>query len=158
MKIHSSVFVADGAKIVGNVKIGKNSSVWFNAVIRSDMNSVVIGEGTNIQDLCCIHDSVEFPTIIGNNVTVGHSAIIHSAVVEDNALIGMGAIILDGAKVQEGALVGAGTVVPPGKVVPKRHLAIGNPMRILKELSEAEIKSISTNKEHYIKLSQEYKG
>ncbi|XMB67774.1 gamma carbonic anhydrase family protein [Mycoplasmatota bacterium zrk1] len=157
MKIHETVFIAEGAKVVGNVTIGKDSSVWFNVVIRSDMSYVQIGNGTNIQDLTCIHDNNNMPTIIGDNVTIGHNAIIHSATIKNSALIGMGAIVLDGAVVEEEALVGAGTVVPPGKVVPKRHLAIGNPMKILRELSDSELDDIVSNKDHYIRLTNLYK-
>ncbi|QVK21329.1 gamma carbonic anhydrase family protein [Mycoplasmatota bacterium] len=157
MKIHETVFIAEGAKVVGDVTIGKDSSVWFNVVIRSDMSYVQIGKGTNIQDLTCIHDNNNMPTIIGDNVTIGHSAIIHSATIKNSALIGMGAIVLDGAVVEEEALVGAGTVVPPGKVVPKRHLAIGNPMKILRELSDSELDDIVSNKDHYIRLTNLYK-
>ncbi len=156
MKIDKNCFVADGVKIVGDVEIKKDSSVWFNAVIRGDFEKVVVGEGTNIQDLVTIHSDIDLPTIIGDNVTVGHNAVIHGAIIEDYALIGIGAIVLNGAIVEEGALVAAGCLVPPGKVVPKNHLAIGNPMKIVKKLTEADSLAIRKNCEMYIKLSKGY--
>lgn len=158
MKVDKSVFVADGAKIIGNVTIKKDASVWFNTVIRSDMAEVIIGERTNIQDLTVIHDNSGFPTIIGNDVTVGHNAIIHGATIGDGALIGMGSIVLDGAKVGSGAIVAAGCVVPPNKEVPAKHLVVGNPMRVVKELSEADLEAILKNKDHYIHLSGLYEN
>ncbi len=158
MLIDKSVFIAEGAKVVGNVTIKKDASVWFNTVIRSDMAEVVIGERTNIQDLTVIHDSLGFKTVIGDDVTVGHNAIIHGATIGNGALIGMGSIVLDGAKVGENALVAAGCVVPPGKEVPARHLAVGNPMKVVKELSDEGIKSIHENKDHYLRLMGLYEN
>jgi len=157
MKIDKTVFVAEGAKIIGNVTIEENVNIWFNVVIRSDMSSISIGKNTNVQDLVCIHDNIDQPTIIGENVTIGHSAIIHAATIEDNALIGMGATVLDGAVIESGALVGAGAVIPPGKVIPARHLVVGNPMKIIRPLTSDEIKGIELNKDYYIKLAQQYK-
>ena len=158
MKIDKTVFIADGAKIIGNVTIKKHASIWFNTVIRSDMAEVIIGERTNIQDLTVIHDNDGIKTVIGDDVTVGHNAIIHGATIGNGALIGMGSIILDGATVGEGALVAAGCVVPPNKTVPARHLAVGNPMKIIKELSDDDVKAILDNKDHYIRLSGLYEN
>ncbi len=158
MKIDKTVFVADGAKIIGNVTIKKYASVWFNTVIRSDMAEVIIGERTNIQDLVVIHDNDGIKTIIGDDVTVGHNAIIHGATIGNGALIGMGSIILDGATVGAGALVAAGCVVPPNKIVPARHLVVGNPMKIVKELSDADVQAILDNKDHYVRLSGLYEN
>ena len=158
MKIDKTVFIADGAKIIGNVTIKKQASIWFNTVIRSDMAEVIIGERTNIQDLVVIHDNEGIKTIIGDDVTVGHNAIIHGATIGNGALIGMGSIILDGATVGAGALVAAGCVVPPNKIVPARHLAVGNPMKIVKELSDDDVKAILDNKDHYIRLSGLYEN
>lgn len=158
MKIDKTAFIADGVKIVGNVTIKAQASIWFNSVVRSDMAEVIIGERTNIQDLCVIHDNNGLKTIIGDDVTVGHNAIIHGAIIGDGALIGMGSIVLDGAVVGENALVAAGCVVPPNKEVPARHLAVGNPMKIVKELSEKDIIAILDNKDHYIRLSGLYEN
>jgi len=146
-----------GGDIIGDVTIEKNVNLWFNSTVRGDMAPVVIKEGTNIQDNAVVHTNTDLPTYIGKLVTVGHSAIIHACTVGDYALIGMGSIILDGAVVGESALVAAGTVVPPGKKVPPKTLVMGNPMRIVRELTENEIIANIENSEKYIKLSKEYR-
>jgi len=145
-----------GATITGDVVIDKDVNLWFNVSVRGDMESITIGEGTNIQDNAVIHVNTNSPTAIGKFVTVGHSAIVHAATVKDYALIGMGSIILDKAVVEEYAMVAAGTVVPPGKIVPSRHLVMGNPMRIVRELSDEEVKANIDNALYYIALSKEY--
>lgn len=155
--VDSSVLICESADVIGDVKIATNSSVWYNAVLRGDMAPISIGEYTNIQDGTVVHTHTGHPTIIGDYVTIGHNCILHGCTVENNALIGMGAIVLDGAVVQEGALVAAGCVVPPGKVVPARHLALGNPMVIKKELSEEAVKQNIINAETYVKLAKEHK-
>lgn len=155
-KISKKTKIFSGAVLAGDVTINDNVNVWYNVTIRADMAEVVIGENTNIQDNTVIHTNLGLPTIIGKNVTVGHGAIIHAATIKDNALIGMGSIILDGAVIEEGALVGAGSVVPPGKTVPKNHLAIGNPMKVIRELSDSDLVEISKNKDYYLKLMNEY--
>jgi carbonic anhydrase/acetyltransferase-like protein (isoleucine patch superfamily) len=154
-KIDKSAIILSG-KVIGDVTLKKDVNVWFNATIRGDMARVVIEEGTNIQDNAVVHTNTDIPTSIGKMVTVGHSAIIHACTVQDNALIGMGAIILDKAQVCEAAMVAAGTVVPPGKIVPPRTLVMGNPMRIVRELTEAEIEANIENARKYIKLAKEY--
>ncbi len=151
-----SVIVFPGAAVIGDCSIGANVSVWFNASVRGDMDKIEILEGTNIQDNAVIHTNTDMPTYIGRYVTVGHSAIIHAAKINDYALIGMGSVILDGAEVGEYAMVGAGCVVPPGKKVPPRTLVVGNPMRIVRELSEAEMKANYHNAEVYIQLAKDY--
>lgn len=155
--IDATAHIFEGARVVGDVTLGKNVSVWFNTVIRGDVAPVTIGEGTNVQDGTVIHTSKDYPTIIGKNITIGHSAIVHACTVEDDALIGMHSTILDGAIVEEGALVAAGTVVPPGKRVPKNTLVMGNPMKIVRELSESERAANRENAEHYIELMNTYK-
>ncbi|MFA7075309.1 MAG: gamma carbonic anhydrase family protein [Candidatus Izemoplasmatales bacterium] len=145
-----------GANIVGNVTIEKDVNLWFNATVRGDMAGITIKEGTNIQDNVVVHTNLNQPTVIGKMVTVGHNAIIHAATVEDFALIGMGSIILDKAVIKEYAMVAAGTLVPPGKVVPPRTLVMGNPMRIIRELTESEISANINNSINYINLAKEY--
>ena len=145
-----------GADIIGNVRMEKDVNLWFNATIRGDMAGITIGEGTNIQDNVVVHTNTNSPTKIGKLVTIGHSAIIHAATIGDYSLIGMGSIILDKAIVEDYAMVAAGTVVPPGKRVPSRHLVMGNPMRIVRELSEEEINANIENSKKYIKLAREY--
>lgn len=129
--VHDSVFVADGAKIIGDVEIGKESSVWFNTVIRGDVHFIRIGERTNIQNNCVLHVTHEkFPLQIGSNITVGHGAIVHGATVGDHCLIGMGSRILDNAKLGAFCLVAAGAVVLEGSDVPEGMLVAGVPARV----------------------------
>ena len=116
--IHETAFIADSADIIGNVSIGADSSVWFNATVRADSGTITIGEGTSIQDNCVVHVDPGVDEYIGNHVTVGHGAILHGATIEDNCLIGMGAVILSGAVIGHGSIVGAGSVVPPKMIIP----------------------------------------
>lgn len=155
-KISKKAKVFRNAVIAGDVTISDYVSVWYNVTIRGDMAPVTILENTNIQDNCVIHTNFDLPTHIGKNVTVGHAAIIHAATVEDNCLIGMGSIVLDGAIIGENSLVGAGCVVPPNKIIPPNTLVIGNPMRIIRELSLKELDDIKINKDFYLKLMDEY--
>jgi carbonic anhydrase/acetyltransferase-like protein (isoleucine patch superfamily) len=148
--------VFKNAVIAGDVTLGDFVNVWYNVTIRGDMAPVTILENTNIQDNSIVHTNTNLPTYIGKNVTVGHGAIIHAATVKDHALIGMGSIILDGAVIGEYSLVGAGCVVPPFKTVPDRTLVIGNPMKIIRELTDKEIEDIKANKDVYLKLMTEY--
>lgn len=155
-RISEKAKIFENACIVGDVWIKDDVSVWFNATIRGDMAEVVIQEGTNIQDNAVIHTNFSTPTYIGKNVTVGHGAIIHGATIHDDCLIGMGSIILDKAVIMEECLIGAGALIPPGKVIPKRSLVVGNPMRIVRELTEEEIKANQTNSLNYVKLMNEF--
>lgn len=136
--VDESVFVAPGAKIVGRVKIGAQSSIWYNAVVRGDADTVTIGSGTNIQDNCSLHEDPGFPLVIGDRVSVGHNTILHGCVIGDGALIGMGSIVLNGAKIGEGAVVGAGSLVLQGMEIPPGHLAMGVPAKVIRPLREDE--------------------
>ena len=155
--IDKSVFIADGAKVVGEVEIGKNSSVWFNAVIRADLDSVKIGEASNVQDNAVVHTSKNFGVQIGDNVTVGHSAIVHGCTVGNNVLIGMGAIVLDGAVIEDNCIIGAGSLVTQGKLIPSGSLAFGNPAKVVRQLTDDEIRSITDNAISYIEEAENYK-
>ena len=154
--IDKSVFLADGTKVIGNVEIGKNSSIWFNAVIRADSDTVKIGENTNIQDNAVIHTSSGFGVQIGDNVTIGHGAIVHGCTIKDNVIIGMGAIVLNGAIIEENSIIGAGTLVTQGKVIPTGSLAFGNPVKIVRQLTNKEIKSIKDNAISYVNEAKNY--
>lgn len=154
-EIHKSVFLASGVKIIGNVKIGENSSVWYNTVIRGDVHYISIGKNTNIQDCSMLHvTNGKFPLNIGNKVTIGHSVTLHGCTLKDLSLIGMGAIILDGAVIEEQAMVAAGAVVTPGFVVASGKLAAGVPAKIIRDLTETEIKEIEASAERYKKYTE----
>lgn len=155
-KIDPSAKILRNAVISGDVTISKNVNIWFNASLRGDMSPIFIGENTNIQDNAVVHTNLNMPTHIGKNVTVGHGAIIHACTVEDDCLIGMGSILLDGCHIEQGALVGAGAVIPPGKVIPRNTLVVGNPMRIIRELTEKEQEANKKNKDFYLELMKNY--
>ena len=156
--IDNSVFIADGGKVIGDVEMGNGCSVWYNAVIRADSNDVKIGENTNIQDNAVIHTSKSCGVQIGNNVTIGHGAIVHGCTIKDNVMIGMGAIVLDGAVIEENSIIGAGALVTQEKIIPARSLAFGNPAKVVRELTDAEISSILTNATSYVAKANEYKS
>ena len=156
--INESLFIADGVKVIGDVEIGENSSVWFNAVIRADSDKVKIGKCSNVQDNSVIHTSDGFGVQIGDNVTIGHGAIIHGCTIKDNLIIGMGAIVLNGAVIEENCIIGAGTLVTQGKIIPSGSLAFGNPCKIVRQLTDDEISSISHNADSYVNEAKEYKN
>ncbi|KAB3537275.1 gamma carbonic anhydrase family protein [Alkaliphilus pronyensis] len=148
--IHESCFIAETADIIGDVKIGENSSVWYKAVLRGDGNSIIVGKNTNIQDNTVVHISNIYPTIIGDNVTVGHSGVIHACTIGDNSLIGMGAIILDGAEIGNETIIAAGALVPPGKKIPSGVLAVGSPAKVARELTIEEKESLKESAKQYV--------
>jgi carbonic anhydrase/acetyltransferase-like protein (isoleucine patch superfamily) len=157
-KLHESVFVAEGAQIIGDVTIGADSSLWFNSVVRGDVNFVRIGDRTNIQDNSVIHVTYEkFPTVLASNVTVGHAAIIHGCTIEDFCLIGMGAILLDGCRIGEHSLVAAGSLVREGFKVPAKSLVAGVPARVVRELNNEELKRLEESSQHYVDYVSNYR-
>ena len=157
-KIHPSVFIADGAYVIGDVEIGRYSSVWFNTVIRGDVHYIRIGERTNIQDNSVIHvTSKKFPTHVGSDVTIGHNAVIHACTVNDYCLIGMGAVILDGANIGPYALLAAGAVVTMGMKIPEGSLAAGVPARIIRTLTNEERQSLEQSAQHYVDYVSGYR-
>jgi len=133
-KLGKSVYIARSAVVLGDVKLGAFSSVWYNAVLRGDINRIVVGHHTNIQDNAVLHLADEFPCLVGNYVTVGHSAIVHACKVGDEVLVGMGAVILDGAVVGSQSLIGAKAVVTPGMKIPAGSLVLGAPARVVRKL------------------------
>lgn len=156
-EIAESAFVAESTDIIGEVLIGEQCSIWFGTVIRADGRSVEVGKGTNIQDNCTIHISSDYSTNIGEYVTVGHGAIIHACKIGDYSLIGMGAIVLDGAEVGDYTIIGAGSVVTPRTKIPSGVLALGTPVRVVRELSKEEKLSLKQSAEKYIELAVKYK-
>ena len=155
-RIHPSVYLAPGACVVGDVEIGEGSSVWFNAVVRGDVNRVRIGARTNVQDLCILHVTHEHPCALGDEVTVGHHVTLHGATVRDGCLIGMGAILLDGVEIGEECLVAAGTLVPPGFKAPPRSLVMGFPAKVVRPLRPDEIPSGRRGAANYVGYAKAY--
>ena len=151
-QISDEAFVAENASIIGDVKIGRGSSIWFGAALRGDEGSIEIGERSNVQDNATVHSE----TKIGNGVTVGHNAIVHGCKIEDNVLVGMGAIILDGAHIGEASIVGAGALVTGNKTFPPRSLILGSPAKLVRELSDEEVLSNIKNAEEYVSLAGKY--
>ena len=151
-RIHDSCYIAPDCVIVGDVTIESESSVWFKAIIRGDINYIRIGSFTNIQDGCIIHvTGGTSPTVIGNHVVIGHGALIHGCTIEDSCLIGMGSIVLDDAIVGSGSLIAAGSVVKPGTVVPPHSMMAGNPAVFKREVSEEEMG-------RFIEWARDYRG
>lgn len=153
--IHSTVFLASGVKIVGDVKIGRGSSVWYNTVIRGDVHYVKIGEMTNIQDCSMLHvTNGRYPLNIGSKVTIGHSVKLHGCTLQDLCFIGIGAIVLDGAVIETNSMVAAGAVVKPNFIVPAGKLVAGVPARIVRDLSIEEINDFEKSALRYKKYSE----
>lgn len=149
-KIHSSVFVAPGAMIIGDVTIGAESTVWFNTVLRGDLEPIRIGCRTNIQDGTVIHMDKDMPCLIGDDVTVGHGAILHSCTIDNETLIGMGAILLTGSKISERAIIAAGTLVLEGQEIPAGTVAMGVPAKVRREITEEERIRVQQGKDDYV--------
>ena len=156
-QIHPTVFVEESARIIGDVKIGEYSSLWFNAVARGDVNFIRIGKRTNVQDNSVLHVSKgTFPLFIGDDVTLGHSATLHGCRINNRVLIAMGVIVLDGAEIGEDSIVGAGSVVTEGTVLPPGTLSMGTPAKPKRELTEEEIGKISESAMNYIEYAETY--
>lgn len=152
-----TVFVAPSADLIGDVTLGKQSSVWFNVTIRGDVNWIEIGERTNVQDNTCIHVMHHTgPTKIGNEVTIGHSAMIHGCTIHDRVLVGIQATVLDKAEIESDVIIAAGSLVPPGKKLESGYLYMGSPARQERKLSEQEISSIREHAENYVKYTRAY--
>ena len=157
-RIHDSAFVAPGCRIIGDVEIGPDASVWYNCVIRADLNRVVIGARSNIQDGSVVHcdpprddsDPHGAPTLIGDDVLIGHMALLHGCVIEDRAFVGLGAILMNKTRVCSDAMLAAGAMLTEGKVVPRGQLWAGRPARRMRDLSEAEIATLSLGAGRYV--------
>jgi len=163
--VHDSVYLAEGVYIIGDVKINQNTSIWFNTIIRGDVNYVRIGKNCNIQDGTIIHvSSYGFsargkkgsPTIIGDYVTVGHNATIHACEIGDYSLIGMGSVILDQSRIENNAFIAAGAVVTPGSLIKSKELWAGNPAKFIRKISETEEKLLVNTPDVYYQLSKEF--
>lgn len=133
-RLGRDVYLAPGAQVVGDVRLGDRVSVWFNAVLRGDIHFVEVGDGSNIQDNCTLHVDDDWPCVVGRDVVVGHAAVLHGCTIEDRALVGMGSVVLNGVRIGTGAVVAAGSVLPPGLNVPARHLVMGVGGKVIKPL------------------------
>lgn len=157
-QVHESAFVADGARIIGNVKIGENTSIWYNAVLRGDEDRIEIGNRVSIQDNTICHMNEGYPLIVEDDVTVGHNAIIHGCHIKKGALIGMGATILDGAIIGENSIVGANALVPSGKVIPPNSLVLGAPAKVVREITDQDRDLLKMSVQVYVQNSIDYQN
>jgi gamma-carbonic anhydrase len=154
-----SVWIAPTAVVVGDVVFGRDASVWYGAMLRGDVHYIRIGAASNVQDLAVVHVSRgTHPCIIGDDVTIGHSAIVHGCVVEDGCLIGMGAVVLDGAVIGAGSIVGARALVTRDTIVPPHSMVLGAPARVVRRLGDEEVESVLANARHYVRLARMYAG
>lgn len=151
--IHRSVKIFEGAIVTKNVEIDEKSSVWFNAVLRGDVEPIKVGKYSNIQDNCVLHSSADHPLEVGDFVSVGHSAVLHGCKVEENSLIGMNATVLNGAVIRKNSMVGAGALVTEGREFPEGSLILGVPAKAVRKLSEEEINGIKDNAVHYVEMA-----
>jgi carbonic anhydrase/acetyltransferase-like protein (isoleucine patch superfamily) len=156
-KIHPTVYLSDNVFVIGDVEIGEDSSVWFGSVVRGDVNYIRIGKRTNIQDNSVIHVTHDtHPTVIGDNVTVGHRVILHGCMLGNNILVGMGAIVMDGVEIEDYVLVGAGALITPNKRIPSGVLVAGVPAKIVRDLREEEIELIEESAKNYVRYKNKY--
>ncbi len=154
--VPASAYVADSADLIGDVRLGERSSVWFNCVLRGDINSIRIGDDSNVQDCSVLHIQDDIPLVIGSRVTLGHSVTVHACTLEDRVLIGMGAVVLDGAVVGEGSIVAAGAVVRMGMRIPPRTLVAGVPAKVIRELDDTDLELIDRHWRNYVGYTAEY--
>ena len=152
--VDKSVKTFEGSKIIGNVKIDAESSIWYNAVLRGDIESITIGKYSNVQDNCVIHSSKNYPVELGDHVTVGHAAVLHGCKIEDNCLVGMNATVLNGAKIMKNCIVGAGALITEGKEFEEGSLILGAPARAVRKLTDEEIEDIKDHAVRYAQLAK----
>jgi gamma-carbonic anhydrase len=156
-QIHSTAFIADSAQVIGDVHVGKQASIWFGTVVRGDMFHIRIGDRTNVQDNCVLHTRTgEKPTILEDQVTVGHSVTLHGCFVEHGSLIGIGSIVLDDVRVGAQSLIAAGSLISPGTIIPPRSLVMGSPGRVKRPLTDEEVANLDNYWQNYVEYSQYY--
>ena len=163
-KIHKKASIAPSADVIGDVKIGKDSSIWFGSVVRGDVHKIRIGKRTSIQDLSMVHvthyknDNMKDgnPTIIGDDVTIGHKVMLHGCTIENGCLIGMSATILDGTVIGEGSIVGANSLVTSNKIFPPHSLIMGSPAKVVKTLTKDEVDGLYAHAKRYVEFKNEY--
>ncbi len=155
-RIAASAFVAESADVIGRVELGENSSVWFQSVLRGDIEPIRVGANSNIQDGCVLHTVVGSPVVVGEWVTVGHRAVLHGCTVENHCLIGIGAVLLNNVRVGEGSIVAAGALVLENTVIPPRSLYVGVPARLERQLTDADRMFIDRHARHYLEYKEQY--
>jgi len=156
--IHETAFIAPGAHVIGDVRIGERSSIWFNCVVRGDVNVIRMGARTNLQDGSIVHVTTErFETFIGDDVLIGHMCLIHGCRLEDESFVGMGSTVMDGCVIERGGMLGAGSLLPPGKIIRSGQLWLGRPARYVRDLTSEEIAANRLAVAHYVELAQEYR-
>ncbi len=160
-RIDPSAFVAAGAQLIGDIEIGAEASIWYNCVLRGDVNRIRIGARTNIQDGSVIHvdspkpgETEGHPTIIGEDVLIGHLAMVHGCVLEDRAFVGLGSIVMDGCRIESNAMLAAGAMLTPGKTIPARQLWAGRPAKYVRDLSDADLAGMRAGVAHYVELAK----
>ena len=156
-EVHADAWVASNATLIGKVKLEKNSSIWFNAVLRGDIELISIGENSNIQDGSVLHTDPGYKLNVGKGVTVGHMVMLHGCQISDDTLIGIGSIILNNAKIGKNCIIGANSLITENKIIPDNSLVVGSPARVLRKVTEEEIKAIHENAKHYVDGSKKYK-
>ena len=154
--IAESAYVDQSAQVIGSVRAGERASIWCNTTVRGDVNSIEIGDETNVQDNCCLHVDPGEPLVLGKRIVVGHSVTLHGCMIEDDCLIGMGAIVLSGAKIGSGSNVAAATLVVEGAEIPPRSLVMGSPGKVRRQTTEAALESIRRSAEGYVNKRREY--
>ena len=156
-KLDPKCWVASNAIIIGKVELKKDSNIWFNAVMRGDIEKIIIGENSNVQDGSIIHTDPGCPTTVGKGVTLGHMVMLHGCEIEDNCLIGIGATILNKAKIGKNSIIGAHTLITENKIIPERSLVLGSPGKIIRQVTDEEIEDIKENARHYVENFKKYK-
>ena len=156
-KMDPKSWVASNAVIIGKVELKKDSNIWFNVTLRGDVEPITVGEGSNVQDGSVLHTDPGCPVVIGKNVTIGHLVMLHGCIIEDDCLIGIGSTILNKAKIGKNSIIGANALVTENKVIPERSLVLGSPGKVVRQVTDEEIKSIKENAEHYVANYKKYK-
>jgi len=154
--VSEKAYIAENATVIGEVIIGEYSSIWYNVVLRGDIAKISIGNNTSVQDGSIVHCDTGVPTIIGNNVTIGHNVLLHACKIGDDSLIGIGAIVLDGAEVGEGTIIGSGAIVTPRTKIPPFTMALGVPAKVVRNLTEEEVENLKKHAMDYVKLMKRY--
>ena len=155
--LHKNSWVATNAVLIGNVILKKDANIWFNVVLRGDIESITIGEGSNVQDGSVFHTDPGCPLILGKGVTVGHMVMLHGCEIDDNSLIGIGSTILNKTKIGKNCIIGANTLIPENKIIPDRSLVLGSPGKVIRQVTDKEIEEIKDNAKHYVDNYKRYK-